>query len=72
MPMIDLEDKDGNVRWINVFPFSSLDLARSYVEKSSVPLRIVKGNHPVFWVCNPEDAAWAVKCGYKEVKLGAE
>ena len=68
MPMIDLKDKDGNVRWIHVFPFSSLDLARSYVNNSSVPLRIVKGDYPVYWVCNTEDGDWAIRCGYKEVK----
>ncbi|MGD2126828.1 MAG: hypothetical protein PVG99_12160 [Desulfobacteraceae bacterium] len=68
MPMIDLKNNDGKVRWINVFPFSSLELARSYVKNSSVPLKIVKGAHPVYWVCSPEDAAWAVRCGYKEVQ----
>ncbi|UCF84214.1 MAG: hypothetical protein JSV50_00855 [Desulfobacteraceae bacterium] len=68
MPMIDLKDKDGNVRWIHVFPFSSLDLARSYVNNSSVPLRIVKSDYPVYWVCNTEDADWAIRCGYKELK----
>jgi hypothetical protein len=68
MPMIDLKDKDGNVRWISVFPFNSLVLAHSYVKNSSVPLRIMKGEDPIYWVCNPEDAAWAKKCGYKEVK----
>lgn len=68
MPMIDLKDKDENVRWISVLPFNSLDLARSYVNHSSVPLRIVKGEHPIYWVCNPEDADWAEKCGYEEVK----
>ena len=68
MPMIDLKDKDGNVRWISVLPFNSLDLARSYVKNSSVPLRILKGEAPVYWVCNSEDADWAKKCGYKEVK----
>ncbi|MEA3361348.1 MAG: hypothetical protein U9R17_18345 [Thermodesulfobacteriota bacterium] len=68
MPMIDLKDKHGNVQWISVLPFNSLDLARSYVNNSSVPLRIVKGEHPVYWVCNIKDAEWAEKCGYKEVK----
>jgi len=68
MPMIDLKDKEGNVRWITVFPFNSLDSARSYVKNSSVPLKIIKGTDPVYWVCNPEDAEWAIKCGYKEVK----
>jgi hypothetical protein len=67
MPMIDLKDKEGKVRWINVFPFSSLELARSYVQQSSVPLKIVKGDKPVYWVCSPEDAAWAVDCGYREI-----
>ena len=66
--MIDLKDKDGNVRWITVFPFNSLDSARSYVKNSSVPLKIIKGTDPVYWVSNPEDAEWATKCGYKEVK----
>ena len=68
MPMIDLQDNEGNVRWITVFPFNSLDTARSYVKHSSVPLRIIKGNRPVYWVCSPEDAEWAIKCGYIEVK----
>jgi hypothetical protein len=68
MPMIDLRDTQGNVRWISVLPFNSLDLARSYVKNSSVPLRIIKGEHPIYWVCNPEDADWAETCGYKEVK----
>jgi hypothetical protein len=67
MPMIDLKDKDGNVRWISVFPFNSLDSARSYVKNSSVPLRIIKGNQPVYWVCSPEDADWAINCGYQEI-----
>ena len=68
MPMIELADKQGNTRWITVFPFNSLELARSYVAKSSLPLKIVKGDSPVFWVCNPEDAEWAIACGYEEVK----
>jgi len=68
MPMIDLEDKDGNLRWVSVLPFNFLDLARSYVKKSSVPLRIIKCEHPIYWVCNLEDAEWAKKCGYKEVE----
>ncbi len=67
MPMIDLKDKDGNVRWITVFPFNSLDSARSYVKNSSVPLKIIKGSETVYWVCNPEDAKWATQCGYKQV-----
>jgi len=61
MPMIELEDKDGNIRWITVLPFNDLS--------SSGGLRIVKkGEDPIYWVCNPEDAAWAKKCGCKEVK----
>ncbi|MGD8961893.1 MAG: hypothetical protein PVH43_05230 [Desulfobacterales bacterium] len=68
MPMIELADKDGNTRWITVFPFNSLEAARSYVAKSSVALKIVKGDQPVYWVCNPEDAAWALECGYQEVQ----
>jgi len=69
MPTIDLEDKNGNVKWISILPFNNLVLARSYVKNSLVPLRIVKqGENPVYWVCSPEDAAWAKKCGYKEVK----
>jgi hypothetical protein len=68
MPMIDLSDKHGNTRWISVLPFSSLDLARSYVKNSSVALRIIKAEQPVYWVCNTEDAEWAKKCGHKEVK----
>jgi hypothetical protein len=66
--MINLEDKDGNARWINVFPFTSRQLALSYVKKSSTPLRVIKADAAVFWACSPEDAEWAVKCGYKEVK----
>ncbi|MBW2488299.1 MAG: hypothetical protein JRE72_12800 [Deltaproteobacteria bacterium] len=68
MPMIELADKQGNTRWITVFPFNSLEAARSYVVRSSVVLKIVKGDAPVFWVCNPEDAEWAIKCGYQEVQ----
>lgn len=69
MPMIDLEDKDGNVKWISVLPFNNLALARSYVKNSSAPLRIIKeGEHAIYWVCSPEDALWAKNCGYKEVK----
>jgi len=68
MPMIDLTDKNGNVKWISVFPFNSLDSARSYVKSSSVPLKIIKGDNPVYWVCSPEDADWAIKCGYEEIK----
>ena len=66
--MIDLRDKQGNVRWINVLPFNSLDLARSYVKNSSVPLRIIQGKQPIYWVCSTEDSDWAKKCGYKEVE----
>jgi hypothetical protein len=66
--MIELQDKEGNVRWISVFPFNTLELAHSYVKNSSVPLKIVKGETPVYWVCSPEDAEWAKKCGYKEVE----
>jgi hypothetical protein len=68
MPLIDLKDKAGNVRWISVFPFNSLSSARSYAQNSSVPLKILKGDHNVYWVCNPEDADWAIKCGYQEMK----
>ncbi len=68
MPMIDLQDDKGKVRWINVLPFSSLELARSYVKNSTVALRIVKGDPPTYWVCSPEDAAWAVRCGYEALK----
>lgn len=68
MPMIDLRDAKGNTRWISVFPFSSLELARSYVKNSSVPLRIVKGDAPVYWVCSPEDAEWAIACGYQVIE----
>ena len=66
--MIELQDKDGNARWITVFPFNSLEAARSYVNKSSVALKIIEGDKPVYWVCSPEDAEWALKCGYKEVE----
>ena len=68
MPMIDLKDQEGNVRWITVFPFNSLDSARSYVRNSTVPLKIIKGDDPIYWVCNPEDAGWAIKCGYQEMQ----
>ena len=68
MPMIDLKDKDGTVQWISVLPFTSLDLARSYVKNSSTPLRIIKGHQPIYWVCNTKDADWAEKCGYEEVE----
>ena len=68
MPMIDLKDEEGNVRWITVFPFNSLDSARSYVRNSTVPLKIIKGDDPIYWVCNPEDARWAIKCGYQEMQ----
>jgi hypothetical protein len=68
MPMIELADQEGNVRWITVFPFNSLESARSYVKSSSVPLKIIKSDKAVYWVCNPEDAEWALKCGYEEVK----
>ena len=68
MPMIELANKEGNTRWITVFPFNSLEAARSYVAKSSVALKIVKGDRPIYWVCNPEDAKWALECGYQEVQ----
>ena len=68
MPMIELKDTKGNTRWISVFPFNSLELARSYVKNSSVPLMIVKGDAPVYWACSPEDAEWAIVCGYEAVK----
>jgi hypothetical protein len=67
MPMIELADKEGNSRWITVFPFNSLELARSYVAKSSVVLKIIKADPVVYWVCNPGDAEWALKCGYQEI-----
>ena len=67
MPMIELSDPKGNVRWITVFPFNTLESARSYVKNSSIPLKIVKGNLSVYWVCNPEDAQWAINCGYEKV-----
>ena len=67
MPMIELSDAQGNVRWITVFPFNTLESARSYVNNSSIPLKIIKGNLPVYWVCNLEDAQWAIKCGSEEV-----
>ena len=67
MPMIDLKDKKGNVRWITVFPFNSLELAQSYVKRSSPPLKIVKGGDRVYWVLNSEDAEWAVRCGYQQI-----
>ena len=67
MPMIELSDAQGNVRWITVFPFNTLESARSYVKNSSIPLKVIKGNLPVYWVCNLEDAQWAIKCGYEEV-----
>jgi hypothetical protein len=67
MPMITLRDREGKERWIQVFPFNSLELARSYVKNSSTPLTIVKGDRPVYWVCSPPDAEWAVACGYEEV-----
>jgi hypothetical protein len=66
--MIELKNTKGNTRWISVFPFNSLELARSYVKKSSVPLRIVKGGAPVYWVCSPEDAEWAIECGYQAIE----
>ena len=67
MPMIELSDPQGHVRWITVFPFNSLESARSYVKNSSMPLKIIKSDQPVFWVCNLEDAQWALKCGFEEV-----
>ncbi|MFO7739003.1 MAG: hypothetical protein R6V46_11045 [Desulfatiglandaceae bacterium] len=68
MPMIDLKDTHGNSKWIHVFPFHSIELARSYVNHSSVSLRIVKADANLYWVCTPDDAAWAISCGYQEVK----
>jgi hypothetical protein len=67
MPMIEIKDKEGNVRWISVFPFNSLESAQLYVKNSSVPLDIVKGAGSVYWVCSPEDAQWALKCGYEGI-----
>ena len=72
MPMIELQNTEGKTRWISVFPFRSLELARSYVKKSTVPLKIVHGDGPYYWVCSPEDAAWAVACGYSAVKQDEE
>ena len=66
--MIELADVKGNVRWITVFPFNKLDSARSYVKNSSVPLKIIKSDKSVYWVCNREDAEWAIHCGFEEVK----
>ena len=67
MPMIELSDAQGNVRWITVLPFHRLDSARSYLKNSSIPLKIIKSDRSIFWVCNLEDAQWAIKCGYEEV-----
>lgn len=67
MPMINLKDKQGNIKWISVMPFRSLKAARLYVRKSLVTLRIIKGGEHIFWVCEPNDADWAVKNGYKEL-----
>ncbi len=66
--MIEIKDNEGNVRWISVFPFNSLDAAHLYVKNSSVPLKIVKGKGAVYWVCASEDAKWAIKFGYEEMK----
>jgi hypothetical protein len=70
MPMIDLYDKEGNVRWTSVLVFNSICSACSYVKHSSMPLRIIKkGDQPIYWVCNPEDAEWIRKqLGYEELK----
>ncbi len=68
MPMINLKDKQGNMKWISVIPFRSLKAARLYVRKSLVVLRIIKGGEHLFWVCEPEAADWAVINGYKELK----
>jgi hypothetical protein len=65
--MIELKNSSENTRWITVFPFRSLEAARSYVKKSSVPLKIVKGDAPVYWVCSLEDAEWAAACGYEAI-----
>jgi hypothetical protein len=65
--MIELSDAQGHVRWITVLPFNSLEAARTYVKNSSIPLKVIKGDQSVFWVCNLEDAQWALKCGYEEV-----
>ena len=67
MPMIELSDAQGNLKWITVFPFNSLEAARSYVKNSSIPLKIIKSDQSIFWVCNLEDARWAQKCGYEDV-----
>ena len=72
MPMVELKNSGGNTRWITVFPFRSLEAARSYVKKSSVPLKIVKGDAPVYWVCSLEDAEWAAGCGYETVEGNLE
>ncbi len=69
MPIIDLKDSKGDVRWIHVMPFHTLEAARSYVRHSLDPFRIIRVNENLFWVCQPEDAEWAVQCGYKETTV---
>lgn len=68
MPMINLKDKQGNMKWIYVMPFRSLKAARLYAMKSLTNLRIIKAGEHIFWLCEPQDADWAVKNGYKELK----
>jgi hypothetical protein len=38
------------------------------VKNSSIPLKIIKSDKSVYWVCNHEDAEWAIHCGYEEVE----
>jgi len=68
MPVISMKHHNGKVRWISVFPFNTLEAARSYVAKSVDSFSIVKAGANLYWVLTPQDAEWAVECGYKEVK----
>jgi hypothetical protein len=48
-----------------VFKFKDLGLAESFVNRCSYPMRIVMGDHPMYWVVTPADAQRLVKAGYE-------
>jgi len=54
-----------NGRRVYGFRFRSLELAQSFVNHATKPLRIVLGDHPEFWVVRPVDAERLVRAGYE-------
>jgi hypothetical protein len=67
MPLMQLKEKTGRTRWIYALVFSTRDRARSFVSHSLIELEIIEKNSRIL-VCSPEDAKWAVRCGYRRAE----